>query len=129
MAAAKLRQASSLSHDRAVAKGGRVMVPKPFSPETLADRWGCSAEKVRLMYRNGELAGFRLGKLIRIPAAEVERYECQNTLSPYTEESTPSPSGRAADGYESRLVRQTEGLPNLAPVSFGPGATRRKANG
>jgi excisionase family DNA binding protein len=55
---------------------------RPFSPETLADRWGCSAEKVRLMYRAGELAGFRLGKLIRIPAAEVERYECQ-TIHPH----------------------------------------------
>ena len=36
---------------------------RPYSPETLADRWGCSAEKVRTMYRNGELDGFRLGKL------------------------------------------------------------------
>lgn len=102
---------------------------KPFSPETLADRWGCSAEKVRLMYRTGELPGFRLGKLIRIPAAEVERYECQNTPSPSTEESTPLPSARESDGYESRLVRQTEGLPSLAPVSFGHAGTRRKANG
>lgn len=41
---------------------------RPYSPETLAERWGCSAEKVRLMYRNGELAGFRLGKLIPTPA-------------------------------------------------------------
>jgi excisionase family DNA binding protein len=48
---------------------------KPYSPETLADRWGCSAEKVRIMYHNGEIAGFRLGKLIRIPAAEVRRIE------------------------------------------------------
>ena len=28
---------------------------RPYSPETLADRWGCLAEKVRTMYRNGEL--------------------------------------------------------------------------
>ena len=81
------------------------------------------------MYHAGELAGFRLGKLIRIPAAEVEQYECQNTPSPFTEESTPSPSGTAIDGYESRLVRQTEGLPKLAPVSFGRAAPQRQAKG
>lgn len=102
---------------------------KPYSPETLADRWGCSAEKVRLMYRNGELAGFRLGKLIRIPALEVERYECQNTPSPGTETNGLSPSERANDGYESRLVRQSADLPSLAPVSFGHAGTRRKASG
>ena len=102
---------------------------RPYSPETLAERWGCSAEKVRLMYRAGELAGFRLGKLIRIPAAEVERYECQNTPLPCTEESTPSPSGTGIDAYESRLVRQTADLPRLAPVSCGQGARQRQANG
>ena len=47
------------------------MTARPYSPDTLAARWGCSAEKVRLMYRDGEIAGFRLGKLIRIPADEI----------------------------------------------------------
>lgn len=101
---------------------------RPFSPETLAERWGCSAAKVRTMYRDGELAGFRLGKLIRIPAAEVERYECLNTPSPCTEESLPSPSEREASAFESRLVRQTVGLPKLAPVQSGPSAQKRQAN-
>lgn len=105
------------------------MAERPYSPETLADRWGCSAEKVRLMYRSGELAGFRLGKLIRIPANEVERYECQNTPSPGTEDDTPCRSGKGIDAYESRLVRQTEGLPKLAPVNSGSDATPHRANG
>lgn len=94
---------------------------KPFSPETLADRWGCSSEKVRLMYRAGELAGFRLGKLIRIPAAEVERYECQNTPSPCTEESSPSPSEITESRAEFRLARQIGGGPKLSPVNYGNG--------
>lgn len=102
---------------------------KPYSPETLAERWGCSAEKVRLMFRNGELAGFRLGKLIRIPAAEVERYECQNTPSPDTEESSPSPSTTGPNRAESRLVRQTVAKQKLSPVSGGPGTPTRRANG
>jgi excisionase family DNA binding protein len=98
------------------------MAERPYSPETLADRWGCSAEKVRLMYRAGELAGFRLGKLIRIPAVEVERYECQNTPSPLTEEGLPSPTETPEERRAAfRLARQTEGLPNLSPVRSGNG--------
>lgn len=102
---------------------------RPYSPETLADHWGCSAEKVRLMCRDGELASFRLGKLIRIPASEVERVECLNIPSPNTGENGPCSSVMASDDYESRLVRQTGGLPNLAPVNFGRGGTRQKATG
>jgi excisionase family DNA binding protein len=95
-------------------------LPRPFSPETLGERWGCSAEKVRQMCRSGELTSFRLGKLLRIPASEVERIECQNTDSSSTAANgaslTPS-QGEAA--FESRLARQTEGLPRLALVSSG----------
>lgn len=92
---------------------------KPFSPETLADRWGCSAAKVRTMYRDGELTGFRLGKLIRIPAAEVERYECLNTPSPCTEENLPSPSETTVSRAEFRLARQIGDGPKLSPVNYG----------
>ena len=105
------------------------MTAQPYSPETLAERWACSAEKVRLMYRSGDIAGFRLGKLIRIPAAEVERVECQNTALPSTEINGPSLSGKESADFASRLARQTEGLPNLAPATFGPRATRSQANG
>jgi excisionase family DNA binding protein len=49
---------------------------RPFSPETLAERWECSPQLVRQMVRRGEISGFRLGKLIRIPFNEVERVEC-----------------------------------------------------
>jgi len=104
----------------------RISQAKPYSPETLAERWGCSSEKVRLMYKDGELAGFRLGKLIRIPADEVERYECQNTGWSSTEANSalPTPTPRV-DGFESRLVRQTGGLRNLALVKCGEQSTAR----
>lgn len=98
------------------------MTMKPYSPETLADRWGCSSEKVRLMCRSGELSSFRLGKLIRVPATEVERYECQNIPSPSTEISSPSPiETQAANRAEFRLVRQIGDGPKLSPVSYGNG--------
>jgi excisionase family DNA binding protein len=86
---------------------------KPYSPELLADRWGCSPEKVRQMYHRGELAGFRLGKLIRIPANEVERFECaqlqapKGTSSSSIAESSPSRSDAARIAVESRLARLT----------------------
>lgn len=97
-------------------------IARPFSPETLADRWACSSEKVRLMCRDGELASFRLGKLIRIPAAEVERYECQSlTPSPSTEESSPSPFETGTSFAELRLARQIGGGPKLSAVNYGQG--------
>ena len=34
---------------------------KPFTPDTLADRWECSPETIRQMIRNGTLLGFRTG--------------------------------------------------------------------
>lgn len=97
-----------------------VDMPRPYSPETLGDRWGCSSEKIRQMCRSGELASFRLGKLIRIPASEVERIECQNTDSSDTADNGASPTPNQGEGaFESRLARQTEGLPKLALVSSG----------
>lgn len=97
-----------------------TQIPKPFSPETLADRWGCSAEKIRRMYHDGQIAGFRLGKLIRIPAIEVERVECQNTPSENTEESASSSTMTSeANVFAPRLARMTGDSPKLAPVKSG----------
>ncbi|WP_416376432.1 helix-turn-helix domain-containing protein [Thalassovita sp.] len=57
------------------------MTSRPFTPETLADTWGCSAETVRNLCRSGTLKHFRLGRLYRIPANAVEEYECQTSAS------------------------------------------------
>lgn len=87
------------------------MTARPFTPETLAERWNCSAQKIRNMVQNGEIVGFRLGKLIRIPAVEVERIECQQSLPPSRMnssnivESSLSPSVEARLAGESRLAR------------------------
>ncbi len=83
------------------------MSERPYTPETLARRWGCSAEKIRQMYHRDELAGFRLGKLIRIPAIEVQRYECLPTSLSTTEENMPSPTAPAEAAFASRLGRLT----------------------
>jgi excisionase family DNA binding protein len=104
------------------------VLAKPFSPETLAQRWGCSGELVRQMCRRGELGYFRLGKLIRIPANEVERLECQNTALCGTETNGVSPTQDREAAFESRLERLTGESPKLALVQSGapaPGQSRR----
>ena len=92
---------------------------RPFSPQTLADRWGCSPEKIRQMCRRGELSWFPLGKLIRIPANEVERIECQNTDSSGTAGNGASPTENLAD--EFRLERMIGEGPKLSLVKSGGG--------
>ena len=91
-----------------------------YSPKTLGDRWGCSAETIRQMCNRGDLTSFRPGpKLIRIPAHEVERFECQNTASSSTEANIASPTLDPMDGYEGRLARMTGGRQNLSLASSG----------
>ena len=91
-----------------------------FSPKTLGTRWGCSAETVRQMCKRGELNSFRPGpKLIRIPAQEVERFECQNTGSSSIEASSALLTLDPLDGCESRLARMIGVGPNSWPVRFG----------
>lgn len=91
------------------------MSTRPFTPETLAERWGCSAEKVRQMIRRGDLRAFRLGKLIRIPANEAERVECLSmnsmTLAPSfnTEVNSRLRSGEGRDAGAFRLARMIRG--------------------
>ena len=43
----------------------------------LAERWDCSASKVRAMIRAGELPVLRLGTMLRIPVAAVIAFEAQ----------------------------------------------------
>lgn len=103
------------------------MSGRPFSPETLASHWGCSAEKVRIMCKRGELASFRLGKLIRIPAAEVERYECSQSIGlERTEGSSPSSTEAERVGNESRWARMTGAQRRLSLVTSGAGSMQRR---
>lgn len=66
---------------------------RPYTPETLAERWQCSAETVRQLVHRGELPGFRVGRMIRIARAAVEEYEsCRQTSasSDFAADSAPS---------------------------------------
>jgi hypothetical protein len=79
------------------------------------------------MCRRGDLGYFRLGKLIRIPANEVERVECQNTVSSGTEDNTASPTELPAS--ELRLARLIGDGPKLSLVNSGAGSTGQQRNG
>lgn len=75
-----------------------------FTPATLAEAWGCSEQHVRNLLNRGELAHFRLGaKLIRIPGAAVEEFQCRMTSriqSAGTEESSASSGTTKESGIE-----------------------------
>ncbi len=82
---------------------------RPWTVPNLALRWACSEGLIRKMIEKGELRSFRLGVLIRIPADEVARIECQNpTLSSVSEEgshlSTETPRERAGDERSMPLI-------------------------
>ena len=54
------------------------MLP-PLTVADLACRWQCSAQHIRDLIQKRELSCFRAGRLIRIPAAEVVRFETGTT--------------------------------------------------
>lgn len=63
----------------------------PYTPETLAERWGVSANAVRKKCATGEIDHFRFGKLYRIPARVVQEIEaCQTSASDGSEVGTAS---------------------------------------
>ncbi|WP_370880000.1 helix-turn-helix domain-containing protein [Labrys monachus] len=56
------------------------MDPRPYTPETLAERWGCTPNHVRALIKRGELCAFRIGpRLLRIPVDAVKQFEEKNT--------------------------------------------------
>ncbi|WP_119840305.1 helix-turn-helix domain-containing protein [Pseudooceanicola algae] len=72
---------------------------RPYTPDTLADRWQCSAETIRQMCHRGQLHHFRTGRMLRIPAQVVEEYECP-TLASESSEAAFASTGPARTASE-----------------------------
>jgi excisionase family DNA binding protein len=54
---------------------GKPLAPI-YTPETLAERWGCSAKHVRTLILSGELRAFQIGpRLLRVTANALEEFE------------------------------------------------------
>ena len=101
-------------------------VAMPLSVPQLAHRWGCSEGLIRKMIRDGGLQCFRPGALIRISAAEVERFECQqhqNTPSSGLEEPMPSSGARMASADDASSPRKIGRAPKRKPEQSGNVAT------
>lgn len=108
---------------------------QPLSVGQVAQRWGCSEGLVRKLIRNGQLRCFRPGTLIRIAAAEVERFECQqqttNTQCSASEADMRSSTSRMGSGSDDslrprigRAPRRKRGVSGLSEtaVIHGPWA-------
>jgi excisionase family DNA binding protein len=79
---------------------------RPYTPDELAARWGCSAETVRQQIKRGELRGFRVGRMLRIPADAVEELECRNIVSAGSTAASSSPGPKKAAGADSACAPQ-----------------------
>lgn len=54
------------------------MTPRPLTPEQVAEHFGCSANHIRNLIKNGELGAFQLGRLWRVPQAAIDEYQARN---------------------------------------------------
>ena len=66
------------------------MSARAYTVASLAQEWECSEGVIRKLIREGQLRHFRIASLIRIPADEVQRFECQNTASNDSAADMPS---------------------------------------
>ena len=96
---------------------------RPYSPQTLAERWGCAEGTVRKAIARGELSTFRIGTLIRISAAEVERFECQNTPCNDSEADLHSFGARMESADAGRSTPQIDRARKPKHAAFGKLAT------
>lgn len=94
-----------------------------YSVASLAAHWGCGTDTVYSLIHSGDLKAFKLGgKLFRIRADEVERFECQTTTPCNdTETYSPSYSTKADDATDIRLERLIARRQSPQPAPSGSG--------
>lgn len=101
------------------------MTQAVFDVPSLAQHWGCGTDTIYALVRSGELQHFKLGgKLIRIRADAVEKYECRNnTQSSGSETVSPSSGGKTVNADDIRLERLIQRQPRQRRGASGAGAT------
>lgn len=77
----------------------------PLSPAQIAKRWGCSSTLIYDLLAAGKLRGFRLGKLWRVSADEVERYENAPPAPPEGGQEAPAATPRPNAAQVTRAIR------------------------
>lgn len=94
------------------------MTMRPYTPDSLAERWQCSAETVRQMIKRGELRAFRVGVMYRVPVDAVEEYECRTLPSgDFAAVSALSGAMPAASGTAISLRHATERRQKPKPLT------------
>lgn len=96
---------------------------RPLSVPQLADRWGCSEGLVYRLIRERRLQCFRPGTLIRIPFAEVERFECQTTACNASGADLQSSIASMESASAEPLQRRIDRAPRRRRVTSGEGPT------
>lgn len=76
-----------------------------YTPRTLAQRWGCHPKTIKALIKREKLVPFRIGKLLRISAEEVGRYECAIALPSTKGASSLSSTEKTEHDTELRLRR------------------------
>ncbi|MBC8717498.1 excisionase family DNA-binding protein [Ochrobactrum sp. Marseille-Q0166] len=67
-----------------------------FTPDTLAERWQCSAQHIRDLVNKKKIPSFRVGRLYRIPYSAVLDYECPTKSDRNYSEENGTQSGMTA---------------------------------
>jgi integrase len=80
------------------------MTDHPFTPDSLAHRWLCSESHIRKLLSAGLLKGFKIGKLWRIAAQEVQRFEACSTSSSDGIVASTSQSGMTKQDIDSAAL-------------------------
>ena len=97
--------------------------PSAYSVRALAQRWDVSEDTIYAQIKAGRLQAFRFGgKLYRIRAEEVERFECRtDTPSSGSETNSPSSGETRQDATDIRLERLIDHRPRPRLVHSGSG--------
>lgn len=97
-------------------EGEAMKHERPYTPETLADRWGVSDNTVRALCKQGALQHFRVGRMFRIPVSAVEEYEgCQKQQSEDCAEALQSHGMKEESGGAISLRHARERRPRQKP--------------
>ncbi|WP_083903063.1 excisionase family DNA-binding protein [Octadecabacter antarcticus] len=79
---------------------------RPYTPDTHADRWQCSAETIRQLIKQKRLVAFRLGRLFRIPAQSVKDFEqCQTSQLETSEVASACIGGNQTENGPALVYR------------------------
>lgn len=97
-----------IAKDESLAGSSVQSDDRPYTPRTLAERWGCSEQHIRQMTTRGDLRSFRVGKkLIRIAAPEVARIEAlAMSVAPLKTENEAAQSAELAIRAARWVVRR-----------------------